>query len=104
MTTTISDKKKPLPVDRVCRIIESCGKSGVKVFSHGDLRIEFMGGENSEPNYMLPLIPEAKGNSEEPFLEAEQESKQHQIDQMLIEDPEKYEEMQTRGELEDEKD
>lgn len=100
-----------LNAQEICKLIKACKGSGVTKLKFGDLEITF--GEATEiARPKVPLTQETPTVSEEQLLKAQiieaEAVKQDELteakdslENMLIEDPEHYEELIVRGELED---
>jgi hypothetical protein len=96
----------------VCKIIETAHNFGVSTLSFGDLKLEF---HKVEPKSELAALqpepsntplakqtPEKQKEDEERMLlEANVLAREAELEQLLISDPEKYEELVAQGELED---
>lgn len=79
-------------------ILETCGEFKVSKLSIGDLHLEF---SQSERVQAPPPATEIAAQERMAVLQDEQKIKQDQLENMLLEDPEQYEELLLRGELVD---
>lgn len=95
-------EKNLLSSKDVCSIIKMCAQSKVSELKFGELHLSF-GYFSDESRSEVPntRISEAKLKEEEQKYIAESEirSKDDEIDQMLIEDPVKFEELLEQGEF-----
>ena len=84
----------------ICAIIDACGKSGVLEFKYGRLSLKFAGFvqyEETLPNICatdMDVINDISDRKDD--INESQEN----LEEMLLTDPEKYEELVSRGELE----
>lgn len=98
----------------ICKIIEQCKLSGVARLQAGDLIVDFdpnhtFNSIHTEytPNGILDLTePLPPGNVQEIAAQGKEDlvemQRQEYLDQLILEDPEKYEEMMANGEIDDE--
>lgn len=97
---------KAFDADEICRIIDMCGKSGVREFTFNKLTIMF--GTNARyPDQEPIFIPEAlaratESQARESLEKDEIKSRLNELDQMVIEDPVRFEELLKSGDLRDE--
>ena len=97
---------KDFDVDGICRIIEVCGKSGVREFNLGKMKLLF-GNVVQAPTLEPIFIPEAieravESQARESLEKEEIRSKSDELEQMVIEDPARFEELLKSGDLGDE--
>jgi len=90
----------------ICRIIEMCGKSGVREFRAGKLEILFgkiVQVPDQEPIYVPEAVERAIESQARESLENDEIlSKKAELEQMVIEDPSRFEELLKSGDLRDE--
>jgi len=98
-------RKIVLNSNDVCNIIKECANTGVSELKFGDLHLKF--------GYTLPAQPQAPLGAEIPEAQLKQEeneyldqefykSKDDEIENMIIEDPSKFEELLNNGEFDGE--
>lgn len=79
----------------VVRIIETCGRSGVAKFSYGGLELSFLQSDrapNTEPLFVPPEVRvQQDSQAREALTQEEVSLRQSQLDAMLVDDPEAYE-------------
>lgn len=111
--------KNNLDAADICTIIEACAKFGVSKLSFADLHVH-LGPQSDVPKIephsstndaaMSDVVasPEAaiseekhKKFTEEAIVYSELETREDQLDNMIIENPSEYERLMTEGELED---
>lgn len=91
-----------LSVKDLCEIIKLCRKSGVVEFEHDGLRLR-LGNEvpQEPPRPMTPAEREKQKLDEaKALLENERRVRLEQLDTLKLTDPEEYEALIARGELE----
>ena len=101
-STARRNQKSVLSSDNVCSIIETCAKNQVSELKFGDLQIRIGYTETAQPQASFETeISEAKLKQEDLtyIKQRETEQKEDEIDQMLIEDPYKFEELLEQGEF-----
>jgi len=84
----------------VCLILEACAMTKVSKIQFGDLYVEFGAGKE-EAHQSLPALTQNdhdKLNAAQVQKDAE-ELRSIEIDELLLTDPEKYEELLSKGEL-----
>lgn len=92
--------------DEVIRVIEVCSRSGVQLFKSGDLEVHF---RNIHAPIIAPVyVPEevvkvAESQAREELEKEEVEYKREELEDMLINDPARLEELIRSGDLIDEK-
>lgn len=90
-------------VQQICAIIRACHEGGVTRLQIGDLKLSFTGKE--KPEKLCPPTPEeiklAQEYENDVFQENEKRIRTEELSQLRLSDPEAYEELVTRGELED---
>lgn len=90
-------------IKELCAIIKQCKAGGVTHFELKDLKLEFRA-ETPEKRDALPPTPEqlkaAKEYESEIFLEHEKRIRTEELSQLRLSDPEAYEDLVARGELE----
>jgi hypothetical protein len=92
-------------VDEICEIIKTCGQSGVAEFSCKGLTLIF----KEAPSYLVPDIEpldiphtiskKAESQAREALVKDDIAMANHELDQLVIEDPDKYFELQRLGDL-----
>ncbi len=90
-----------LTSEEVCRILEVCATTKVSKLSFGDLIVEFGASkEMAHQSYSSALtqLDHDKLNEAQVQKDAEQ-LRQYEIDELLLTDPERYEELLEKGEL-----
>jgi hypothetical protein len=104
--------KGAFKVSEICAILKECGKSGVVNFEYNglkfDLRSKKIAPEEAQTTAPSVIIPPevqviADAQTRDAQVEYELNKKQDELDQLLIDDPEAYEEAVRRGDLVDEK-
>jgi hypothetical protein len=99
-----------LPPGEICRIIESCGKAGVRVLKYGNLYLN-LGPAPAKIVSDYPILPltaplpkpvdHARQNADT-LAHDEEEIRAEQLRMLMIEDPMEYERQLKDGELDDE--
>lgn len=98
-------KKNTLSVAEICSIIKICGKSGVSEFKYEGLHAVF--GEKPTPEskqevtaIKTPELTSEQVEAEKQYiLDQEAEQKDLETAELLLTDPEKFEDMLTNDEL-----
>lgn len=116
-TNCTAPEKRVLSFREICSIIKSCGESRVAELKFGDLHITFHQPVKEgldavkAPPQQVTTHPDAEISDEQrkhlekhALLEDELRLKEDQLDQMLIESPTDFEELQAQGDLEEERD
>lgn len=102
-----------LNVKNVCDIIAACATNGVSSLKWGTLELSFKESHapSKEINQFAPVEEHSQGPeketpsfSPEVLKQIEQDLKQSELDLMMINDPAQFEELLSRGEIEDEED
>jgi hypothetical protein len=98
---------KPFDSDSICRIIEVCSRSGVREFSGRGIKVSF-GQVAQTPAYESVYVPEALERAQDTQARESQftdelKIRDSELDQMVIEDPSRFEELLRSGDLDDEK-
>ena len=97
---------KVFDANEVCSIIEMCGKSGVREFRLGKLEIHYgpVAREVDQSPIVVPdgLARATESQARESLEKDEIAYKQNELDQMVIEDPARFEELLKSGDLRDE--
>lgn len=95
-----SAKSKPLGIEisELCDILKACGEAKVHKIRLGSLYLEF-GPDSSQVK--PPPATEIVAQEKRSLLQDEQKVKQDQLENMLLEDPEGYEELLLGGDLVD---
>jgi hypothetical protein len=84
-----------LATSDIIDIIKACASSGVREFSVGDLRLSFV-----KPKQIIaPAPPHTTQKFEDDLLESEAALKDKYLEELMIKDPVKYEELLLQGEL-----
>jgi hypothetical protein len=87
-------------IEEVCAIIKSCRESGVGRLQIGTFAVSFL----PEPEKPAAVTPEqielAKKYEAEAFKDHERRIREEELSHLRISDPEAYEELVNRGELE----
>jgi hypothetical protein len=87
----------------VCAILEAGAKAGVTLLQWGDFRAEFGPRPTAQVERLIQVevpTPVSSPASEKANLErAEVELKATEVEEMLLRDPERYEELLAKGEL-----
>lgn len=108
----MASKKSVLNFTELCSIIKTCGESRVAELKYGDFHVRFHQPVEEILNQASrkPTHPEAEISDEQrkqlekhALLEDEFRLKQDRLDQMLIESPSEFEELQAMGDLEEDK-
>jgi hypothetical protein len=98
---------KAFDSEGICRIIEVCSKAGVKSFSGFGIKVSFVDVaqvSNLEPVFIPAAVQRAADfQTKESNEKDEQDIRLSQLEQMVIEDPARFEELLRSGDLEDEK-
>lgn len=116
-TTPLGPDKNVLSGEDVCRIIESCGKSNVRVLKFSGLHLRF--GVRAEPKRqadpepgpleLMQAIPasdpkileEAAKIQRKTIQQQEAALRQQQLDELILSNPEEYERRMASGDLVD---
>lgn len=90
----------------ICNIIKQCSYSGVTHFNFGDLQISFKQSQlKAEENSITPgteiLGDELSQAEETATIQNEVQTREEQLEEMLLTDPLQFEELIRNGELED---
>lgn len=97
---------KDFDVNGICRIIKVCSENGVKQFALGRLRIDFgqvVQAPSLEPVFISEAIERAtESQARESLQKDEIRQKEFELEQMVIEDPARFEELLMAGDLKDE--
>lgn len=116
MSSTVS-KKSLLSFQETCSIIKLCGESRVAELKIGDFHVTFHKPVGEGPETVvkphaetaITTQPDAEISDEQrkqlekhALLEDEIRLKEDRLDQMLIESPSEYEELQAQGDFENE--
>jgi restriction endonuclease Mrr len=91
--------------DDLVKIIEVCSKSGVQLFKSGDLEVNFrqVHAPTIEPVFVPREIEEqAESQAREATEEEEVSFRKEQLEELLISDPARLEELIRSGDLVDE--
>lgn len=107
----MTSKSGAFKMEEICAIIEACGKNGIKEFSYQGLKLSIGPTEptksaapTTEPFVLTPEIKElAESQTREARVQDEIMLKKHELENMLIEDPDAYFEAIRRGDLVNEK-
>ena len=92
--------------EELIRIIEVCSRNGVQLFKSGDLEVEFrtIHAPTIEPVFVPEEIKHvAESQAREELEKEEVEYKREELEDMLINDPVRLEELIRSGDLMDEK-
>ena len=94
---------KDFDVDGICRIIEVCGRSGVREFHAGRIKLLFgnvVQAPDLEPLFIPPAVERAIETQTRESIEKEEINlKREELEQMVIEDPARFEELIRSGDL-----
>lgn len=92
-------------IEDICAIIKECGQNGVAEFSYGELTLIY----KEAPHYLAPTIEplhvpqeiqnKADSQARDALTNDEVAIAQHELDQMVIEDPDRFFELTRRGDL-----
>lgn len=96
--------KDNFSVDQIKDILKSCRDSGVTQLKIGTFSVQFSPPEPKtlEAATLTPAqIAAARAYENEVFLENEKRVREEELSHLRLTDPEMYEELQNRGELED---
>jgi hypothetical protein len=99
----IEKKKDDFSVEQIQAILKSCKDSGVGQLQIGTFKVSFLPPEPKAPEVATPTpeqIAAARAYENEVFLEQEKRVKLENLANLRLEDPEAYEELVNRGELE----
>lgn len=84
----------------ICAILEAGAKSGVSLLQWGDFRAEFGPRPTAQVAHNPAPIVQAAPESEKAALEGQEKLlKEQEVAEMILRDPQKFEEMLARGEL-----
>ncbi len=92
----------------ICKIIEQCRVSGVQSFSMGEMQISFDSGFVYRPEPQSGVVDLTKFQTIDKEIEEQGQEQisaklgQDYLDTLLLEDPERYEELVSNGEFEQE--
>lgn len=97
-------RKNLLNREDICSIIEVCSQNKVSELKFGDLHLSFVfhveQSARPQASFEAVISEDELKNEEKNYLaERELEVKRDEIDQMLIEDPAKFEELLEQGEF-----
>lgn len=98
--------KNVFKTTEICEIIKACGQYGVREFNYLGLKFSFGNtfAPTTEPIFVPePIIQMAESQTREAHSKNETDLKQEQLDMMLLEDPEAFEELLRAGDLKDER-
>lgn len=106
-------KERSISASSICKILEACKVNGVAVFEHGALKVSFYTpGEwpgtwrvgNREVKDPTSSVAEeaARTIEQEEFAQATEHENKRRLDDLLLEDPARFEELLVEGELQDE--
>jgi hypothetical protein len=92
-----------LEENEICRIIKLCAKLGVTHFRAEGVELDFRSDNTPQENLSKTRDNPKKREEIEQLslLRSEVDLKQEQLDNLLLEDPQAYEELETAGEVED---
>lgn len=96
-------KSKQFSVNEICAILQKSREMGVTQLKVGTLTVSFLPPEPKTPEVATPTLEQieaAKTYQNDVFIENERRIRQADLDQLRLSDPEMYEELQNRGELE----
>lgn len=106
MNSTKSNKGVSLTADDVCKILDTCRSSGVAKFTFGAMEVDFR--HNLVTHHLKdmpvvePVVLEAQARVAAETIEREEiDIRSQQLDEALVNDPELYEELATKGDLVD---
>lgn len=98
---------KAFDSESICRIIEVCSKSGVREFSGFGMKVSFVSVAQVpaiEPLYIPEAVERAASlQAKESVAKEETLTRELELEQMVIEDPQRFEELLKAGDLIDEK-
>lgn len=99
----IEKTKDNFSVEQIQAILKSCRESGVTQMKLGSFSVQFSSPEPKTPE-VVPLTPEqiaaVREYENQAFLDQEKRIKMEKLSHLRLTDPEMYEELQNRGELE----
>jgi hypothetical protein len=98
--------KNAFKTEDICAIIKVCSQSGVREFKYLNLSFSFghVYAPTTEPIFIPePIAHQADTQTRETLSKNENDMKQEQLDMMLLEDPEGFEELLRIGDLKDER-
>lgn len=110
--STMFTDKNGFTADDICKIVKECGQSGVSYLELENLKVEFhqpakvneddasLG--QARPEDIQKQIEKAEKIAAFELLKKNQEHEDEVIDNLQIEDPHLYEELLSRGDIEDE--
>jgi hypothetical protein len=103
----MSHKQTLLSADAICAVIKTCAESGVGEIAYGPLHVVFLKKLELDKASLAPL-PEAEISEAQTLedhasrmFDEERELRRRQLSDLHITDPEAYEDLVARGELQD---
>ncbi len=105
-------KHNILACQDICDIIKSCAEHGIATFKGYDIEFTFLAREETQPapvNNTGPFVvptenldpPTADPMTKEDLVDAEIKMKEEELATLAITDPEQFEDLLARGDLED---